>query len=637
MINAKLVKLNLLCGISLLLLAVFAVSASAQDKRGQVINSGQVETKQGTIEAQLPPPKSLFFKTPPDPQPIKKAKPPVLPMVPVDPSARPEDIRPTSPETVANIKTEAELSAPQAPGTFTLFRNTLLPSAPVLSGVTLNGFIPIEPSVANNGRVVFYTTNSYSSLSGDGGQTFTHINPFDYFPPDGTNDPIDGGFGGDQYTFYEPTRGLMFWILQYGNNGTTNRQRLCITRSQTETLGGGCSYFLDFSPASFGIPTPAGAGGTWLDFPDIAVSDNFLYLSSNVFCTSGCPLPQAIGAVIWRIALNDLRQPGTIGFAYSYNSTEQQYRFSQGAGATMYWGTHRNTAQIRIYRWLDSSGSFAFDDVTHTAYNQGAMTANSPDGTNFAGNANANIQAAWVAAGVIGFMWNAAQGGSFPFPHVQVLRFNESNRSLLSQGQVWSSSYAFLYPSVQTNARGHLGGTMAWGGGTLYPNALAWIADDFNNNTITPLENVTFAAGSAGPNENRPGGAGIYNRWGDYHSTRVHRPYSNTWIGTGFVYQASPPPPTGISNQREPHYAWFGRERDTPPANNSIFVSLANTTGYEDGTILHPYNTVGEGNFAATSGDVISIVPGNYNELPRLNRASRLERFGASGTVKIGP
>lgn len=40
---------------------------------------------------------------------------------------------------------------------------------------------------------------------------------------------------------------------------------------------------------------------------------------------------------------------------------------------------------------------------------------------------------------------------------------------------------------------------MAVGGGTVNPIAIAGIADDFNNNTIVPLENVTFATGTAAP------------------------------------------------------------------------------------------------------------------------------------------
>lgn len=557
---------------------------------------------------------------------------------PVDPSVRPEDIRPTNPPTEVRIVPESlrddpeRKAVPQAPGTFTVFRNTPLASAPVVGGAALSGFIPIEPSAAANGRVVFYTTNSYAAVSGDGGQSFSYLNPFDNFPADGTNDPIDGGFGGDQYVYYERTRGLMLWLLQYRNNGTTNRQRLAVARSQADALNNNW-FFYDFSPANFNYTDPPGGPtGIWLDFPDLAVSDDFLYLSSNVFTVA----PQvSLGAVVWRMPLNQLAQAQNLGINF-YNDANQTYRLAQGAETTMYWGSHNTTAQIRIYRWADNSGTIFSDNVNHAAFNTGTMRATDPNGADFAGFADSRILAAWVANDVIGFMWNAAQGGGFTFPHVQVRRFNEGNRSLLDQGQIFNNNHAFLYPSVQVNDRGHLGGTMAWGGGTFFPNALAWIADDFNNGAITPLENVTFAAGNAGPCDPafdpNPGNMTLdcYNRWGDYFATRLHSPSGLTWIGTGFVLNGA----NGVT--RDPRYVWFGRERDTPPATNVIVVSHANNTGYEDGTLFHPYNTVGEGNFAAMPGDVVLIVSGNYNERPLLNRPSRLQRLGATGTVTIG-
>jgi hypothetical protein len=343
-----------------------------------------------------------------------------------------------------------------------------------------------------------------------------------------------------------------------------------------------------------------------------------------------------LGAVIVRLSLDQLAQGVNLaGSSFFNDTTHSGLRLTQGARSTMYWGAHNTTAQIHICRWPEN-GAIACDDVTHTAYNTGAMTATSPDGSNFAAAADSRIQAAWVANDVIGFMWSAAQGGGFTFPHVQALRFNESNRTLLTQGQIFSNTQAFLYPSVNVNDRGHLGGTMAWGGGANFPNVLAWIADDFNNGTITPLENVTFSAGNAGPCDPNfdpvPGNMTLdcYNRWGDYFATRVHSPYGNTWIGTGFVLNGA----NGVT--RDPRYVWFGRERDAPPPTNVIFVSQFNTTGYEDGTLFHPYNTVGEGHFAALPGDVISIAPGNYNEPQSLSRPSRLERLGATGTVKIG-
>ena len=641
----KVVKWLLLTGI-IGFISLATAPASAQLKNGKVVQSGTLTVKKVTLSARLPVLKSNTFKNPPDPQPERDAEDDDVPLItPIDPTVRPQDIRPMNPPSKITIKSPTNLLAPQAPGDFSIFRNTSLPSAPVVSGATLNGYVPIEPSVAKNGRVVFFTTNSYDGFSGDGGQTFTYINPSDNFPADGTNDPIDGGFGGDQYAFYEPTHNLMFWLIQYRQTATTNRQRLCISRTQSATLNGGCEYFYDFTPADLQIPTPAGAGGTWLDFPDIAVSDNLLYLSSNVFCTSGCnrttgnPAGSAasIGAVIWRISLDQLAQSsGGINFNVAYDSAHFSFRLAQGAHGTMYWAAHQSNTQLRIYRWNDTPGNPLFDDVNHAAYtpavpctptnpppNCNPASAVSPDATDFAARDDDRIAAAWIAKGVIGFMWDAKQGGNFPYPYVEVVRFNESDRSLISQGQIYNQNHAWLYPSVQPNGRSDLGGTLTYGGGTFYPSAASWIADYANNDTIVPLENLTIAQGTAGPND----GGGAYNRWGDYFSTRLNRPFLNSWVATSFVYQ------TG--NVREPHFTWFGREGDRVPAQLQIYVQKDSTAVMQDGTAQNPYHTVTDGIFAAAPGDTV-IIRGQFSYDERLTINKAITVKNENGTVVIG-
>lgn len=638
-------------------------SSHAQSKIGQVVALGQAQSRQFTVPVQRMI-QSSGRKTPPD-QPPKRDDDEVENELriepPVDPSVRPEDIRPTNPETVvkANPGNSPKSGAPLAPDTFTFYRNTPLASAPVVGGVTLSFYSPVEPSAAVNGRVFAYTTNNYLAISGDQGLTFTYFNPFDNFPADGVNDPIDGGFGGDQYLYYERTRGLLLWLIQYTAGNNSNRHRLCVARSQADALNNSWLIY-DFTPATYGFNTPpAGASGFWFDFPDLAVSNNFLYLTTNVFtrvlpnpnnpCAGTCggpPVPcpgpgtcpggctntcSTVGAVIARIPLNALAQG--VGFSGDvYTDTNFSYRCTQGARGTMYWAAHNSTSQIRIYRWPESTTSIDSDNVNHAAYNIpatctspntppgcGQMNAVSPDGRNFAGKEDSRILGAYVANGVIGFMWDAAEGGGFPFPQVQWLRFNESNRNLITQWQIFNNAHAFLYPSVHPNDRGHLGGTMAWGGGIFFPNALAWIADDFNQAAAVPFDNLSIAQGLAGPADNR---------WGDYFATRVNVPYGNTWVGSAFVQNTAP------GTAKEPHFVWFGRERDKPPTTNTIYVNKGNTTGYEDGSSAHPYNTVAEGNFACSTGDTLIIHAGNYNETGSFKRAATVRNEG--GLVKIG-
>lgn len=572
----------------------------------------------------------------------------------IDPTVNPEDIRPTSLPSKTRLISEKDTDAPEAPGTFTLFRNVTTGDDPALPGAAPPvDFSPYEPSVGVNGRVVFYTTNNYAAVSGDRGQTFSYINPFDNFPADNVNDVLNGGFGGDQYVYYVRTHGLMCWLIQYNPDNTTNTYRLAVARSQADVLNNTWLVY-DFTPATFGLPTPAGATGVWLDFPDLSASDNFLYFTANYFprrttnngpptCTIACPggaCPAgctsctgcgSLGAIVARIPLAQLAQGTGLSVNFLNDTGHSSLRLTQGARETMYWGAHNSNTQIAIYRWPESTTTITPTNVNHAAYTlnspvRGSYVATCAGGTNYLSNDDDRIQAAWVANGVIGFMWGVAQGGGFSQPHVEVVRFNETNNALISQGQIFNNTHSYAYPSVHPNARGHLGGTISFGcgGNSGSPGVAAWIADDFNNNTITPLENVGAVVGNSSQG-----------RWGDYFATRIYSPFANTWVGTGFSLNAPAPPAT--QNPRDHRFVWFGRERDMPSATNVIFVSLFNNSGYEDGTLFHPYNTIREGHFASMPGDTISIAAGDYHEPQTLNRASTLQRNGSTGIVTVGP
>jgi hypothetical protein len=451
-------------------------------------------------------------------------------IVPVDPTVDPKSIAPTCPATEPRAA-----QGTKAPDDFVIFRNTALDDL-----ATNNSTSRInEPSLGVNQHAIFYTGNWYASVSSDGGNTWSYINPYDNFPANGINDPVNGGFCCDQIVYYEESRDVLFWLLQYSNDGITNTQRIAVANSASD-ITTNTWYWYDFTPASFGFP----ATGKWLDFPDLSVSDNNLYLTTNVFdIGSG----STSTAVIARLDLDDMAQG--VGVSFSYLQTDRPgLRCTHGATSTMYWGAHNSNTSIRIYRWDEGSGTIFWDDVTHAAYNAGTFVAPGPDGRDWAGRGDSRILGAWVANSVIGFMWGAAQGGSFPYPHTQVKQFQESDRSLISEAQVWSTVVGWLYPSVHPNDRGHLGGSIAFGGGNYYPSTAVWIADDVNGGSFGPLETAAFANGNSGP---------LVNVWGDYLASRRHFICGNTWSASGFSLRDG-----GFNGNAVPRYAWFGRERD---------------------------------------------------------------------------
>ncbi|HUF10749.1 MAG TPA: hypothetical protein VMO47_15625 [Rhodothermales bacterium] len=139
---------------------------------------------------------------------------------------------------------------------------------------------------------------------------------------------------------------------------------------------------------------------------------------------------------------------------------------------------------------------------------------------------------------------------------------------------------------------------------------------------VSDLEVQTFATSNDGPNDNE---------WGDYLTARRHFPYENTWVGSGFRLTGG-----GDEGDVVPEFVWFGRERDTPPATNIVYVNKNNTAGYEIGTLSNPYNTVDEGSIALQPGDVLRIEQNTYGENVLFNTDANVEN--RNGTVVIqGP
>ena len=537
-------KTSVFAGVTLLL-GAWVVGAS-----GPAAWGGEVQAKQGYMPAATRV-QSPLLDAPPQltPERIKmfeqRDQGPGRTIVPVDPSIGPQDIRPTSPPTEPFLRPAGGTQADASPegGPLVLFRNSALSDVGTNNQTSSRSN---EPSLGVNNEVIFWSGNWYASVSDDAGQTWSFIDPADNFPADGTDDPVNGGFCCDQVVYYDQAWDAMYWLLQYVQDGSTNTQRIAVANSPADVLNN-IWFVYNWTPASFGFP----ATGFWMDFPDLTVSNEFLYLTTNVFeIGSGTTST----AVIARFPRDRISQG--LGFTYGYwvSTTRPSLRMIQRAAGTMYFAAHNSTTSIRIHRWPDSSGTISWNNVAHAAYNTGTMVAPGPDGRDWAGFAGTRILGAARMFGPspdrLVFMWNATQGGGFAYPHVQVLQFKESDRTLISQTQIWSPDVAWLYPSAHNNVSGHLGGTIAFGGGTFYPGAAAWIADANNGWTFAPLENLVFASGNSGP---------AVNRWGDYLTTRRHFSYNRTWAGTGWSNVGGP-----NNGNAVPRYVWFGRESNGP-------------------------------------------------------------------------
>lgn len=529
--------------------------------------------------------------------------------VPTNPNAHPELVTPGQPTGMTALKPQA----PTAPGDFAVYSDAVIP--PSAYG---NSYIWMvaEPSVGGNGRVIYLSGNKFASVSGDYGKTWTWVDSFTKFPlPTGLTQ-----FCCDQSVFHDRTHNLTFWLLQYHRQNPTvsghNAITLAVAHGQREAFEGTWTTYT-ITPQQT-EPVTYSDNNWWFDYPDVAVSNNYLYITIN---PNNGP---SQNAVAFRLSLDTLASGGALPTSWPHFIAPNGFlRPTQGATDTMYFVQHIDNMTERIWTWPEASSTPTYVDRTVNAWNNTAAHATCGDGTNWLAYSLNVVQTAWVAKGKIGAMWNSAEGGGFPLPQVRYALFDQATLNPVSQGSIWSTGIAWGFPSVNVDDRGDIGGTIGagCGGGAGAPQLQAWIADSYNSDAIQPLTNTTIAVGTNGPADAR---------WGDYYVTRRMVPYSNTWIGTGVVMNGG-----SDSLHTAVHMVWFGREQDRPPVNATIYANAAYTSSYQDGTQAHPFHAAADGNYACSAGDNLYLQAGVYHEYPiTLDRACTIH--AQNGTAVIG-
>ncbi|MEE9278260.1 MAG: hypothetical protein V3V06_07605 [Dehalococcoidia bacterium] len=483
----------------------------------------------------IPPPSVPPTPLPDEPDPVAALSLPLR-----LPAAQPELAGAGAAGSIASTATTQD-GAALSPEDFAIFRNEFVIQR---QNVTSNVG---EPTAHNIGPAVFQTGNWYAALSPDSGNRWQFLDPLqdtDDWPS------VNGGFCCDQVVISSNSAAqpLLFWLLQYSHDGETNTIRL-VAYEGPEALAEQQFCIFDFNPQEhFEYP-----GGVWLDFTQLATTREWLYASSNAFEIGG----GFLGSVVWRIALAD-----AVG-SYDRGCTELPYDFwtdpshgslalTVGADSTMYWASHHGSTNDRLrLAWVDdASTEVLFDTKVITTFppsGRGDSNCVAPDGNDPCLRGDRRISAAWTGNGVVGFMWTAAQGGAFPYPHVRVARFRTDGLTLIDEPEIYSPDFGWAYPAVGVNSRGHSAGVVYALGGDVFPRAYAFIMDDVSG-APPPWELHALRFGDDAPENDR---------WGDFGSTTFFDGCENTWLAGIYTMQGG-----GSTANVENRFVWFGRERD---------------------------------------------------------------------------
>ena len=361
-----------------------------------------------------------------------------------------------------------------------------------------------EPSAACSGDEIFVSGNWYATKSLDGGSSWTFVNPYTLLPSPGAD------FCCDQSVSYDPSRNLFLWLLQYVRDSSgTNVLRLAVKKGGT--LEDDSWHWWDLSPKT----TDAAWSAEWFDYPDLELSDNFLYLTTNSF--EGEDWRRS---VVFRFSLDALAASGELTYRHWSTTENFSLRCVSGTADAMHFASHNSLTQVRVFSWPEADDAPSFRDVDVSAWSAGPYVASGPDGTNWLQRCDSRIMGAWVANGKVGLAWTANRRGLRPYPYVRVVEIGEE----VLDRDIWSPDYAYAYPSAAPNDEREIGITLFRGGNAINPEHLVGVWDG----VAEKWELQVTASGTNGP---------VDNKWGDYLACRRALPDRSRWLATGFTLE----------------------------------------------------------------------------------------------------
>jgi hypothetical protein len=414
------------------------------------------------------------------------------------------------------------------------------------TSATLAG-APPDPNAARAGGVIMLSYNSRVMLSTNGGANYQELAPTTIFPSGPTSDaagnPLDKGFCCDQIIRYLPQIDRFVWLMQFCGTGSTclsgiNKVRIASASPQDiiNTAGAGGWTYWDLTSATFNL------GNTTMDYPDLAVGNNFLYFSADSV---------GQGLLVVRIPLNEIRDSLTINMGYtapSNSSVAYGSHVSQDTGDAVFWAGHFDSRTLTAFNMPESSNQYFWRNVDIDSWPQGTITLVAPDGVDnfsFGWPGNAVTAATRRTGNEVWFAWNASSNSNFKNAHIQVIQIDTATYRKTSQWQIWNDAYAFADPYIATNANGEVGISLAWGAAnTNYVSHAVGILGDF----IVWYPELSTASPT-----------GLANvRLGDYFS--VSRNPDNTLLydASGYAVLERAAPATGW--YFDPYYIQFGRD-----------------------------------------------------------------------------
>jgi hypothetical protein len=397
---------------------------------------------------------------------------------------------------------------------------------------------PPDPNVASSGTgVVLATFNTDIQISTDDGATFTNVGLFSADPSNPARTTFfpqsDGGLCCDQVIVYLQRQNLFVWLLQYrpitnAAGEITQSSRLRIAFATPEAVAADMWNAWTYGDLTAinrpGISTGLGINANeWLDYPDLAWSDTFLYVGVDRGWPDAAGSVYAGRRLVARLRLADMADTSSGVIRYNFaeltgSAGLNKGHFAQSAPGRMVLGSLDNSSTLRVFTWDDGSNSITNDTVGITQIQQGAAyNSPAPDGSNwvgvgFPGNISGSafrrvfvdrdkpLREEYLFAFTAGR--NAGAGRPRPYVRLQTLIPDGSGYRNFAEYDIWNNNYAFAMAALGS-LNGEIGMTLGVGGGTFgVPQMAVGFRDDFIVYPVTSSTGTQMA------------------RYGDYFCTR---------------------------------------------------------------------------------------------------------------------
>ena len=274
-----------------------------------------------------------------------------------------------------------------------------------------------------------------------------------------------------------------------------------------------------------------------MDFPDLAVGTQFLYVTTNLFTPAG----QSAGAAAIRIPIADI-DSGEVTAEPFISTDLNSFRVAQNCRGTAFFGTHVDTSTLRVFAWDESQRTPTFTDVgvARWIFGQGYQSR-TPDGQRWLDRIDPRITGAALAGNELWFAWSVDRGSNQrPKPFVQIARIDATNLTLLENINVFDPNAAIAYGALSSNADGEVAISYMIGGEQQFPSHMVGIL-------TSTRKDMLVAAGERGP---------IDAQWGDFLTVRPLFPDQKLFSATGYTMKGA-----GDESNRDatPRYVVFGR------------------------------------------------------------------------------